>query len=170
MSEPPSPTLTAAAVVVVGADEQDDVPLDVARWTALAEAALRDEGRGGELTLTFIDGTDIAELNAEHLGHEGTTDVLSFPLDTDDAGGLPVLLGDVVICPSVAAAQASGHAGTLDDELALLVVHGVLHVLGHDHASDAERARMQARERELLERHHWHGPAPTGFRQDQDQL
>ena len=71
------------------------------------------------------------------------------------------------ICPAVAAAQASGHAGTLDDELALLVVHGVLHVLGHDHASDAERARMQARERELLERHHWHGPAPTGFRQDQ---
>ena len=46
MSEPPSPTLTAAAVVVVGADEQDDVPLDLARWTALAEAALRDEGRG----------------------------------------------------------------------------------------------------------------------------
>ena len=168
MSEPPSPTLTATAdVVVVGADEQDDVPLELTRWTALAEAALRDEGRSGELTLTFVDQADIAELNAEHLGHEGTTDVLSFPLDTDDAGGLPVLLGDVVICPAVAAAQASGHAGTIDDELALLVVHGVLHVLGHDHATDAERARMQARERELLERHHWHGPAPAGFRRDQ---
>ena len=96
--------------------------------------------------------------------------MLSFPLDTDDTAGLPVLLGDVVICPAIAAAQASEHAGTLDDELALLVVHGVLHVLGHDHASSAERARMQARERELLERHHWHGPAPAGFRQDQDAL
>jgi probable rRNA maturation factor len=170
MSEPPSPTLTAAAdVVVVGADEQDDVPLELRRWTALAEAALRDEGRSGELTLTFVDQADIAELNAEHLGHEGPTDVLSFPLDTDDAGGLPVLLGDVVICPAVAAAQASGHAGSVDDELALLVVHGVLHVLGHDHATDAQRARMQSRERELLERHHWHGPAPARFRQDQDE-
>ena len=168
MTEPPSPTLTMAAdaVVVVGADEQDDVPLELARWTALAEAALRDQGRAGELTLTFVDRADMADLNAEYLGHDGPTDVLSFPLDSDDAGGLPVLLGDVVICPAVAAAQASEHAGTLDDELALLVVHGVLHVLGHDHATDAEQVRMQARERELLGRHHWHGPVPAGFRQD----
>ena len=57
-------------------------------------------------------------------------------------------------CRRLARTKKVGHAGTLDDELALLVVHGVLHVLGHDHASDAERARMQARERELLERHH----------------
>ena len=172
MSEPPSPTLTTAAeqVVVVGADEQDDVPLDLARWTALAEAVLRDaELRRGELTLTFVDAEEIADLNAAYLGHEGPTDVLSFPLDTDDSAGLPVLLGDVIICPAVAAAQAPEHAGTLDDELALLVVHGVLHVLGHDHAADDERARMQSRERELLERHHWDGPAPAGFRQEHDQ-
>jgi probable rRNA maturation factor len=102
------------------------------------------------------------------MGVDGPTDVLSFPLDAADAAvpdGVPVLLGDVVVCPIVAAEQAPQHAGTLDDELALLVVHGVLHVLGHDHATPAETEVMQARERELLERHHWHGPAPAGFRQ-----
>ena len=57
---------------------------------------------------------------------------------------MPVLLGDVVVCPAVAAEQAPTHAGTLDDELALLVVHGVLHVLGHDHAEPAEARRMRA--------------------------
>jgi probable rRNA maturation factor len=70
------------------------------------------------------------------------------------------------VCPSVAADEAPEHAGTLDDELALLVVHGVLHVLGHDHAASADSERMQARERDLLERHHWRGTAPAGFRQN----
>ena len=120
-------------------------------------------------TLTFVDRDEIAALNAEHLGHDGPTDVLSFPLDpmSRSAGtDVPVLLGDVVVCPGVAADQAGGHAGTLDDELALLVVHGVLHVLGHDHAEAAEAggdARARAR---ALERHHWHGPPPAGFRQE----
>ena len=80
--------------------------------------------------------------------------MLSFPLDADDERrqpGVPVLLGDVVVCPAVAADQAAAHAGTLDDELALLVVHGVLHVLGHDHAEPGETARRCAtRELDLL--------------------
>ena len=125
--------------MVVGADEQSDVEVDVDRWCRLATAVLRDGGRDGELTLTFVDRAEIAALNEEHLGHAGPTDVLSFPLDAADRAAadgrtVPVLLGDVVICPDVARAQAPTHAGTLDDELALLVVHGVLHVLGHDHA------------------------------------
>jgi probable rRNA maturation factor len=108
------------------------------------------------------------------MGKSGPTDVLSFPLDDDtDADGLagadvPVLLGDVVICPAVAAEQAPDHAGTLDDELALLVVHGILHVLGHDHAEPAETAEMRAAELAHLERFHWGGPAPTAFRQEHD--
>jgi probable rRNA maturation factor len=65
----------------------------------------------------------------------------------------------------VAAEQATTHAGTLDDELALLVVHGVLHVLGHDHAEAGETAVMRERELDLLQRHHWAGPAPARFRQ-----
>jgi probable rRNA maturation factor len=98
--------------------------------------------------------------------------VLSFPLDAaDDAAdrdstpSVPVLLGDVVICPSVAREQAPTHAGTLDDELALLVVHGVLHVLGYDHATSDDAVAMRARELELLVAHHWDGPPPTEFRQ-----
>ena len=72
-----------------------------------------------------------------------------------------------MICPSVAVAQAPSHAGTVDDELALLVVHGVLHVLGHDHQHPDEMARMRAREVDLLQELHWNGPVPAGFRQEQ---
>ena len=112
---------------------------------------LQAEGRTGELTLTFVDRDEIAALNAEHMGEHGPTDVLSFPLDSiDDSTAAmpgPVLLGDVVVCPAVASEAAPTHAGTLDDELALLVVHGILHVLGHDHAEpqrDARDARARA--------------------------
>jgi probable rRNA maturation factor len=157
------------AVTVVVADEQDDVEIDVDRWAALARAVLLDEGYVGELTLNFVDRDDIAALNAEQRGVEGPTDVLSFPLDGDldpadlPVAGLPILLGDVVICPAVAAGAAPDHAGSLDDELALLVVHGVLHVLGHDHAEPDDTERMQARELHHLENWHWDGPAPQGF-------
>ena len=152
---------------VVGADEQSDVEVDVDRWSRLAVDVLASEGARGELTLTFVDRDEIAVLNRDHMGADGPTDVLSFPLDDPTAASdIPVLLGDVVVCPAVAADQAGEHAGTLDDELALLVVHGVLHVLGHDHADADETARMQARERELLEHHHWRGPTPATFAQD----
>ena len=102
------------------------------------------------------------------MGKDAPTDVLSFPLDEDTTPGVPVLLGDVVVCPSVAAEQAHSHAGTLDDELALLVVHGILHVVGHDHAESHEASEMRARELEHLQRHHWRGPVPDGFRQEHD--
>jgi probable rRNA maturation factor len=169
------------------ADEQDIVPVDVARWQRLATAVLLDEGVRGlaEMSLIFIGETEIAELNEEHMGKKGPTDVLSFPIDAPDAeymsdahaatrgpdrppsdpGDMPLLLGDVVVCPAVAARQAPEHAGTLDDELALLVVHGILHVLGHDHHEPEETARMRERELVHLSAHHWHGSAPEGFRQ-----
>jgi probable rRNA maturation factor len=167
VDEPPS--TSAAATRVIGADEQADIAVDVDRWCRLAGDVIDSEGARGELTLTFVDRDEIARLNREHLGVEGPTDVLSFPLDSSDSVvpvGVPVLLGDVVVCPEVAADQAPEHAGTLDDELALLVVHGVLHVLGHDHSTEGEMQAMQTRERELLERHHWDGPTPPGFRQE----
>jgi len=173
MTDPPSPTVGAdRSITVVGADEQVDVEVDVDRWCRLATDVLAAEGRRGELTLTFVDVAEIAALNEEHLGQAGPTDVLSFPLD-DTAGAdtgrsapIPVLLGDVVVCPAVARDQAADHAGTLDDEIALLVVHGVLHVLGHDHAEPAETASMRAAEFRLLETHHWGGLAPSIFRQE----
>ena len=72
----------------------------------------------------------------------------------------------MVVCPDVARRNAPDHAGTLDDELALLGVHGCLHVLGYDHAEPDETRIMRARELELLSAHHWGGPAPAGFRQE----
>jgi probable rRNA maturation factor len=168
MSEPGS---TSGVVTIVVSDEQTDIDIDADRWADLAGAVLEAEGRTGELTLTFVDRDEIAALNAEHMGEHGPTDVLSFPLDSiDDSTAVmpgPVLLGDVVVCPAVASESAPTHAGTLDDELALLVVHGILHVLGHDHAEPQETRVMRERERVLLEQHHWRGPAPQAFTQEQ---
>ena len=147
-------------VDVEGHNEQTDVEIDVAHWVSLAAHALDAEGVGGdaELSLLFVDETVIAGLNEQYMGEARPTDVLAFPLDEVDQGpsvgsalGVPTLLGDVVVCPAVAARQAPDHGSTLDDELALLVVHGVLHVLGHDHADETETAAMQARERHILD-------------------
>ena len=172
MADPPSPTGVGSPIVVC-ANEQDDVDIDAARWTALAEAVLRAEHASGELTLTFVDPAEIASLNAEYMGVDGPTDVLSFPLDgfiepggLEPVDGTPVLLGDVVVCPAIAAIAAPDHGGSVDDELALLVVHGILHVLGHDHAEPDETAAMRERERRLLSAYHWRGPAPATFRQE----
>ena len=169
-------------------DEQNDIVVDLRRWQVLAEGVLAAEGiRGGtEMSIIFVGEHEISELNESFLGNLGPTDVLSFPIDAADldlspigAGStrgpdrapadpsdMPLLLGDVVVCPKVAARQAPTHAGSLDDELALLIVHGVLHVLGHDHAEPEETVIMQRRERELLEQLHWHGPPPAEFLQE----
>jgi len=160
-------------ITVVVADERstDDSPtviVDVDRWRQLAELVLVDESAAGELTLTFVDAAEIAALNAEYMDKAGPTDVLSFPMDDEPTPGVPMLLGDVVISPAVAAGQFAEHAGTLDDEIALLVVHGVLHVLGHDHADPDEAVDMRRLELVLLEAHHWGAPAPDGFRQVHD--
>jgi probable rRNA maturation factor len=154
------------------ADEQDAEPVDTERLRALAEHVLVAEGIRGEaeLSLLFVDETAMGELNKRFMDEDGATDVLSFPIDDDLASAgrypdngtsgpindrdeptdPPLLLGDVVICPAVAARNAPAHAGTYDDELALLVVHGTLHVLGHDHAETDEAEAMQAKERDLL--------------------
>jgi len=158
-------------VSVFASDEQSDVEVDLERWLRLARLVLADERapEDAEVSLIFVDETAIADLNIKFLGGTGPTDVLAFPIDDDhipsgrqpDSGGRgpgaptdptdpPVVLGDVVVCPLVAQRQAPDHAGTLDDELALLVVHGVLHLLNYDHAEEQETAVMQARERELL--------------------
>lgn len=159
---------------MVIADERDPgdsphVEIDVDRWRRLALAVLTDRGVVGELTVTFVGLDDIAELNAEHMNKVGPTDVLSFPLDDEPFAGVPVLLGDVVISPAVAFEQSPTHAGDLDDELALLVVHGILHILGHDHAEPEETAEMRSSELDLLERFHWAGVAPPAFRQAHDE-
>jgi probable rRNA maturation factor len=123
------------------------------------------------IALILSDDRELAELNATHMGHEGPTDVLSFPLLPPDVfrpgaaaptfalppGRLPHL-GDIVISVERAIEQAEsgrgGHTGDVQwspaDELRLLVTHGTLHVCGRDHAEPSEEAAMRALERELL--------------------
>jgi probable rRNA maturation factor len=162
---------------VFGADEQHDVEVDVARWVRLARLVLESErvnerfGTDVEMSLMFVDESTIAELNVRFLGGDGPTDVLSFPLDEElppagrspdqggrgpgspsDPGEPPALLGDVIVCPTVAGRQAVERGVPADDEIALLVVHGVLHLLDYDHAEPEETVTMRRREQELLAR------------------
>jgi probable rRNA maturation factor len=160
-------------VEVFGVDEQADQPVELARWVDLATNVLLDSGVRGEaeLSLLFVDEGVMADLNRRFMGSEGATDVLAFPLDDPidtgrfpDSGStgpdreppeiteLPLLLGDVVVGPAVAARQAPEHAGSYDAEVALVVVHGVLLVLGMVLGEPSEAAALQARERELLDR------------------
>ena len=126
------------------------------RWAELVGAVATAEAVVGpaEINVTFVGVESMAELNAEHMGIDGPTDVLSFPIDDDEAPATPAqprFVGDIVVCPSVASANAPDHAGSVDDELALLLVHGTLHLLGHDHGEPGERDRMWAAERRHLD-------------------
>jgi probable rRNA maturation factor len=135
------------------ADEQSE-PVDSDRLIAVATftlAAMRvpDEM---ECAVLLVDTDTISQLNHDHMGHDGPTDVLAFPIDEpgESVAGPPAILGDVVLCPAVAATQADAHGHTADDELAMLTVHGILHLLGWDHRDAAEETAMFGRTAELL--------------------
>lgn len=153
--------MTEAGPTVVAVDEQPSPDVDVDRWASLARAAFRSEGiTAGECNLLFVDEAAIRRLNHAHMDKDRPTDVLSFPLDGAEAADPDDLIGDIVVCPTVASANAGEHdgqghhRGTLDDELALLVVHGVLHLLGYDHMGDDEAEAMEAREQQILAANH----------------
>ena len=172
-------------------DEQSGSTIDLPRWRQLAISALLHQGVRGacELSVFFVDEPTMADLNSEHMGKTGPTDVLAFPLDAADMidqqgpgavtrgparphpdnDDVPTLLGDVVLCPIVAERQASTHAGSFDDEVALLLVHGILHVLGFDHHDEETKSVMRAHELAMLTEHHWEGPDPAEFRQQQEE-
>jgi probable rRNA maturation factor len=125
------------------ADEQDH-PVATDDLAALAGHVLadRDVPREMEFSLLLVDEATIAVLNEQHLGGTGPTDVLAFPIDEpgESPPGPPSVLGDVVLCPAVAARQAERAGHDLRDELRMLTVHGILHLLGMDHADpDGER-------------------------------
>ena len=99
----------------------------------------------------------IADYNERFLDRKGPTDVLAFPLEqlepgtpVPDSAEAPVSLGDVIIAPHYVVEQASEHDTTPEDEMRLMVAHGLLHLLGYDHVTDAEAEQMEGRERELL--------------------
>ena len=124
---------------------------------AVCAAALAGEGVSGSvvLTVTLVDDDEMREINRRHRDVDRPTDVLSFPL-IDDADafalppGIPRELGDVVVSYPRAVAQAEEYGHSVARELAYLIVHGVLHILGHDHEVPAEQAVMRAREEATL--------------------
>ncbi|MCP4303769.1 MAG: rRNA maturation RNase YbeY [bacterium] len=139
-------------------DEQDD-PLPTEKLVELAELAMAAESLPAttQLAISLIDNAAMAELNSVHMGKTGPTDVLSFPIEdfsggveVGDIDGPPLLLGDIFICPAVVRANATATGVAFEDEMALMVVHGVLHLLGRDHMIEAEAEAMEQREREIL--------------------
>jgi probable rRNA maturation factor len=135
--EPPLPRILV--------DDRQDAPVPLEALIAVARETLLGEGvRGSELSLSFVGEDEIAQLHETYMHEAGPTDVLSFPLDEDDVDEDGVrVLGDVVIAPAVA---ERNNPSDRDGELRLLVVHGVLHLLGHDHLDDDDRAEMWSRQ------------------------
>jgi probable rRNA maturation factor len=113
-----------------------------------------------ELSIVLVDEAAMTELHEKWMGEPGPTDVLAFPMDelrpghvsggTEDAPVDPALLGDVVLCPAVAARQAKEAGHGTEDELHLLCTHGILHLLGYDHAEPEEHKEMFGLQAELL--------------------
>jgi probable rRNA maturation factor len=111
-----------------------------------------------ELSMVLLDLGAMADLHMRWMDLPGPTDVMSFPMDELEPGGRPdalepgpSMLGDIVLCPEFAAEQAVAAGHSLGQELALLTVHGVLHLLGYDHAEPDEEKEMFALQRQLLE-------------------
>lgn len=151
-------------MTVTFVDDRDDPPLsedfepEILR--VLADSILASEGLDSatEVAISLIAVAPMTALNESHMDKSGPTDVLSFPLEELDPGtlpevladGPPVNLGDVFICPQVVADNASSAGVRLRDEMALMVVHGLLHLLGYDHVVDSEAEQMEQRERDLM--------------------
>lgn len=118
----------------------------IRHWT---EQALAERGQAAELVVRIVDEAEMTALNRQYRGKDGPTNVLSFPCE-----GFPAvpsdLLGDVVICAPVVAAEATHEGKSPEAHWAHLVIHGVLHLLGYDHKHAAEAAQMQQRESVLL--------------------
>lgn len=120
----------------------------IRQWATLALQAGRE---GAELSVRVVDTAEITALNRQYRGKDGATNVLSFPFD-GMAGVETALLGDVVVCAPVVAAEAVQQGKPLQAHWAHLVIHGVLHLQGYDHHGDVEAQRMEALESKLLAR------------------
>ena len=142
---------------------EDGLPAtwDEPRITALVDTIVRSElavHTDYVVSLHLVGDATIHALNAEHRRKDSATDVLSFPLHEQGfvlPPGEPVHLGDVVVSYSRAVEQASEYGHSVEREVAYLVAHGMLHVLGYDHEAEADRLRMRHKEEEALQ--------PLGF-------
>lgn len=133
---------------------RDPEPLALEAFARLGEfvLGLEDVPEQAELSIAVVDIEEMAHLNERYRGVTGPTDVLSFGCDEPCAADSdePITLGDVIVAPEVAEKQAAELGTTVEAELNLLLVHGVLHLLGYEHEADEEATAMQARERDLL--------------------
>jgi probable rRNA maturation factor len=119
---------------------------------ATAQRLLRQLGESDAgLSVSFVDDAAIRELNREYRGKDRPTDVLSFTLDGDAHVGVERLLGDIVISVETARRQAAQYGAPLRDEVYRLLIHGLLHLKGHDHQESAERRIMRREERRLAD-------------------
>ena len=128
---------------------------DQDRLISLADFSLNAMGihPDSELSISIVDEEEMSSLHMQWMDEPGPTDVLSFPMDEMkpySATTGPGILGDIVICPEFAAKQARTAGHSLQEELELLTVHGVLHLLGFDHRENDERKIMFAKQDELL--------------------
>jgi len=136
MNHPPPPESESSAPRVVVSNRQV-FTVDGSGLAALAERVLAGEGApDGELALSFVSAKEMEDLHERYTGEDGPTDVLAFPMGEDG------MLGDVVICP----AEAQRNNEDVEAELRLLVVHGTLHLLGHDHQEEVARREMWTRQ------------------------
>jgi probable rRNA maturation factor len=116
-----------------------------------ARAALKHEqATAGSLSIALADDETLRNLNSQFLGHDYATDVLSFPSDSDDPDAEGRYFGDLIISYPRAHAQAAVGGHSVEAELQLLAVHGVLHLLGHDHAGEKQKAVMWQAQAEIL--------------------
>jgi probable rRNA maturation factor len=132
------------------ATPQEIIPVDRAHMRTIARSVLEGEGvRGAEISLAFVDNATIHALNRRYLGHDEPTDVLTFPLSE---AGARRLAGELVIGAEVARVQAEERGHDLQAELALYVIHGLLHLCGYDDKSSGAAVDMHERERHYLRR------------------
>jgi probable rRNA maturation factor len=146
-------------VSVFLADEQG-VPVNLDRLRRLAELVLAEEGypTETELTVLLVSEDEMAAYNERFLERSGPTDVLAFPVEElmpgvvpdQDSNGPPLIIGDVIVAPGYVGRQAEENDVEFEDEMALMVAHGILHLLGYDHIDDADAEMMERREVELL--------------------
>lgn len=128
-----------------------EIPFDTALLEQAIRAALDHQAADGDLTLVLTDDEQLHSLNREYLGVDAPTDVLSFPASETDPETERRYLGDILLSIPRAEAQAQAAGHSLADEARLLVIHGVLHLLGHDHAEEAEKKRMWKAQADILE-------------------
>ncbi len=136
-------------ILVEISDTQGHLPIDKAGLTELVERVLIEEDAPrASISIAFVDNATIRQLNCRHLGHDWPTDVISFPLSTADDS---ILVGELVVSAEMAVALAPDVGAEAREELALYVVHGLLHLCGYDDASEVSAQVMRRREREILD-------------------